>query len=138
MLGAFTARQRPATPSYAQTTFYSETMGSIARVKSEIEAIGLPPSVDRMVRLQHVIAALSGILTPHEVADTVLLQAVEALDADAGSVVLLTDDPTRLERASTRGYPQETLEQFGPYSITDHFPATEALQSGNPIWISSP
>lgn len=90
-----------------------------------------------MIRLQHVIASLAGILSPGEVADTVLLQAIEALEADAGSVVVVTDDETRLERVSTRGYPGDTLQRFGPYSISDHFPATEALQSGNPIWISS-
>ncbi len=113
-------------------------MNSIARAKSDSKQVGTPPSVDRMVRLQHVIASLSGILTSKEVADTVLLQVVEALEADAGSVLVMTDDETRLERVSTRGYSQDTLEQFGPYSLTDRFPATEALQSGEPIWISSP
>jgi PAS domain S-box-containing protein len=90
-----------------------------------------------MVRLQGVIASLSGRLTPKEVADTVLLQAVEALGADAGSVVVVTETGRELERVSTLGYPRLTLEQYGRYSIADHFPAVEAMQTGEPIWITS-
>jgi PAS domain S-box-containing protein len=90
-----------------------------------------------MVRLQSVIASLSGTLTPEEVTDTVLLQAIEALQADAGSVLVVTEDNTRLERVSTVGYPRATVEQSGHYSITAPIPAAEAIQTGEAIWLHS-
>jgi PAS domain S-box-containing protein len=94
-------------------------------------------STDRMVRLQSVIASLSGTLTPKEVADTVLDQAMQALRADAGSVVVATDDGTRLQRISAVGYPPEVLARFGNYTVADPFPMTEAMQTGEAIWLSS-
>lgn len=95
-----------------------------------------PQSAARILRLQRVIASLSGSLTPEEVAETVLVQAIEALDADAGSVVV-TIDETRLERMATIGYPADTLDQFGQYELTDPLPAAEAIQNGEAIWIPS-
>src|SRR5947209_1939186 len=94
-------------------------------------------SADRMMRLQSVIASLAGNLTPEEVADTVLDQAIQALRADAGSVVVATDDETRLQRISAVGYPPEVLARFGNYTLTDPFPMTEAMQTGEAIWLSS-
>jgi PAS domain S-box-containing protein len=90
-----------------------------------------------MVRLQSVIASLAGSLTPKEVAHTVLDQAMQALRADAGSVVVVTDDETRLQRVSAVGYPPEVLARFGNYTITDPFPMTDAMQTGEAIWLSS-
>lgn len=81
---------RPVVAWCYGNAFYSETMDSTAR--GHAEQVHPELSGDRVVRLQSVIAALMGTLTPEEGADTVLLQAIEALRAHAGSVVLVTED----------------------------------------------
>ena len=52
----------------------------------------VPRAADRVARLQAVTAALSGALTPAQVAAVVVEQGVAALGARAGSVALLTAD----------------------------------------------
>ncbi|HEX6508421.1 MAG TPA: GAF domain-containing protein, partial [Chloroflexota bacterium] len=94
-------------------------------------------SADRVSRLQEVIASFSESLTPKQVADVVLQQAIDALQADGGSVVLATRNALELEIVSSSGFPPWIAERFGRYQVDESLPGAEAMRTGEPIWIDS-
>ncbi len=94
-------------------------------------------SADQMARLQAVTARLSGALTPDQVFNVVVEEGVPALGADAGVVVLLSDDGGWLEIARTHGYPPESLEAWWRFSVEAPVPLAEAVRSGEPVLIES-
>ena len=78
-------------------------------------------------RLQNVTESLAAAITPQDVFDVVLQQALEAVGALAGAVLLTSSDGRRLELAALRGYQADakTVWQEGP--LTGEVPAGDAL-----------
>jgi PAS domain S-box-containing protein len=88
-------------------------------------------------RLQAVTAALSQALTPSQVADVILHQGLNLLDASAAALLRVSDDGQSLIRMTTVGYPAQVSQQFERYPITSPVPAADAARSGEGIWIES-
>src|SRR5436309_5456779 len=97
-------------------------------------------AADRLRRLQTATAALTGAMTVQEVSRTVLHQAVGVVRADAGVLVLTSNDGRFLEIVARTGEP-ETLDGVGRrpdrYGVDDDAAIGEAYRSGAPVWVPS-
>ena len=129
-----------------------ELQATAAALEEQVEhaghaAVALRASEERTARLQRVTAALSGALTPREVASVVVEQGVAALGGQAGVVVTLEagGDPASapgcaggvLRLLRTIGYPAELIERWAEIPLTAPVPIAEAARTGAPIFLES-
>lgn len=91
----------------------------------------------RLARLQDITAALSGALTYQQVADVVVEQGFTMLGARNGTVSLITEDGLAIQPVSTRGYSPQTLAKFRLVPLARPTPLTDAIRTGQSVWISS-
>ncbi|MGJ5629400.1 PAS domain S-box protein [Nostoc sp. CALU 1950] len=94
-------------------------------------------SVNRTVLLQRITAALSEALTPQQVADVVVNQGIAALEATAGSVVLLTEGNTELKIVQAIGYPQSLIDAWANFPITAPNQIAETVRTRAPIFLEN-
>ena len=93
-------------------------------------------AADRARRLQIVTAALSSAVTPAEVADAVLGQGVDALEAVGGVMTRLAEDGRTLEIVGSRGLAEGLSETWLRIPLDAPMPLAEAARSGVPVWIN--
>ncbi|HEX5689962.1 MAG TPA: GAF domain-containing protein, partial [Roseiflexaceae bacterium] len=88
---------------------------------------------ERIARLQEVTAALLAALTPEDIAQIVVVQAVTALGAAAGTVMLCDDEHDELRLLAAHGYDPELVKRQRriPFSIPT--PLGEAARTGRII-----
>ncbi len=98
----------------------------------------LEASNDRLARLQQVTAALCDAASTEEVNAVILHQGLEALQASAGAVALLTEDGQHVELVSSRGYPEEVIKRFRLMPLSEPTPACRAILLGEPVYMESP
>jgi len=89
----------------------------------------------RMARLQKITAALSAAISADEVAQLVVEQAVEALGAAAGVVVLRDGEELELRRHV--GYESAVTEPWGRFGVDAPVPLAEAVRSGEIVTVES-
>lgn len=94
-------------------------------------------AAERTARLQAITAALSEALTPAQAASAVLTQGLTALGANAGSVVLFTQNGGELEILDSVGFPSEMIEKWQRFPITAQAPAAEAARTGEMVLLQS-
>jgi len=94
-------------------------------------------AADRTARLQAITASLSAALTPTQVADVMVQQAISALGACRGVVTLLTESQTELEIVRSLGYPQEIVESWQKFPLTTLVPLATAVRTQTPIFLES-
>lgn len=94
-------------------------------------------SADRTARLQTITAALSEALTPRDVATVVVEQALAALGACRGLVMLLTARGEELELLGSVGYSPEALSNWQRIPITARVPLTDVIQTQTPLFLQS-
>ncbi len=94
-------------------------------------------SVNRTILLQRITAALSEALTPQQVADVVVNQGISALEATAGSVVLLDQLGTTLKVVQAIGYPQSLIDTWATFPITAPNQIAETVRTTQPIFIEN-
>jgi signal transduction histidine kinase len=92
----------------------------------------------RAERLQALAAALSGALTPGEVARAVVEQGMAALGADAGVVALLAEGGAHLEIAEHRGYAPEAVAPWPRIPLDAPVPLAEAVRTARPVAVATP
>ncbi len=95
-------------------------------------------SASRAARLQQVTAALSHATMPSDVIEVMVNEGIAALEADAGSIVLLSDDVSALEVVLSRGYPQEAVQPWVRIPIDAPVPLAECVRTALPVWLESP
>ena len=92
----------------------------------------------RLARLQRITAALSNTITQDGVADSVLREAIVALECDAGAVVVTTDEGEQLTLLRQSGSLDSLMRSFthmqpprllGPYA--------DAVEKGGSIYLES-
>jgi signal transduction histidine kinase/PAS domain-containing protein len=88
-------------------------------------------------RLLALTDALSGALTPAEVARAVLDQGIAALGADAGVVALVGEDGGDLEVVVHRGYSDETVRPWPRVPLEADVPLVRAVRTGRPVVLRS-
>jgi PAS domain S-box-containing protein len=90
---------------------------------------------DFLTRLQAVASSLSQAMTPQQVADAVVQQALSSLGAHVGAVVLLNDNGTQLELVGTVGFPQDVIGKWKSFSVSQRVPIADAVREKSPIII---
>jgi signal transduction histidine kinase len=91
---------------------------------------------ERTAALQATTAALASALTLDRVAGVIVSEGLSAIDAHAGSVVLLTDDGV-LRIIASAGYKPEVVSAFEAFSIDDDLPLSHSIKTGNPLILHS-
>lgn len=90
---------------------------------------------DRHARLVRVSVALGGALTPEEVAEVVVAQAVEALALDAGGVAVV--EQGRLRTLASSGYEAEVVAAYEALPLEALSPLTDLLRAGQVLRTSA-
>jgi signal transduction histidine kinase/DNA-binding response OmpR family regulator len=92
----------------------------------------------RLARLQSITAALSNTVTQDEVADSVLREAIVALECDAGAVVVAAEEGAKLVLLREAGSLDPLMRSFKhlhpPRSLG---PYAEAIDKCHPIYLES-
>ena len=125
-------------PAAVHRTFEEFLLGEVDRLS------GLRRSAERSARLQRVSETLTGATTAEEVGRAVLAEAVEALGAVRGAL-LVPDPPSLVEMASLRsmrlaachGAPPKKSSPKAHGTTPEVSPAVAAMVRGEPIWIET-
>jgi signal transduction histidine kinase/PAS domain-containing protein len=94
-------------------------------------------AAERTARLQAVTAALSHATTVGEVARVAADQGMAALGADDGVVCLVTPDGDELEIVHEIGLVPGAAETFRRFPIAAPLPLSEALRTGEPVFLEN-
>ncbi len=94
-------------------------------------------STDRTACLQSITTALAEALTPGEVSDVIIGQAVSALGAYRGAITLLKPNGEELEVIRSIGFSPELLKQWQCFPTTASVPLAAAVRTQTPIFIES-
>ncbi len=92
-------------------------------------------SAERLQRLLAVSARLAQAVTPQDVIKVAVRQGREAVGASAGVAFLREDERPEMRVVYAVEYPASILVRVVP--LEEPAPATEALLSGEPVWIES-
>jgi GAF domain-containing protein len=92
-------------------------------------------AAERAARLQSVTAALAATTSVADVGAVVLTEAVDALGASGG--VLVVADEERLGVRATVGYSEGVIERIRAESTDEQLPAAVALRTGEAVWLES-
>jgi PAS domain S-box-containing protein len=94
-------------------------------------------SADRTARLQNITAALSEALTSSDVATVIVEQALAALGACRGLVMLLNTTGEELELLGSIGHPPNALSMWQRFPITSAVPLAHVVQTQTPVFLQS-
>ena len=138
LINSVQKRDASGTPLLNRTTIFNainrrEYERELLRARKTAEQ-----ATERITRLQAVIVALAEALTPVQVAEVIVHQAVAALQAQAGLVAIVTDDGASLELVHAVGYPVEVLVNWQHFLVDTPMPLTDAVRAGEPILLESP
>jgi serine phosphatase RsbU (regulator of sigma subunit)/anti-sigma regulatory factor (Ser/Thr protein kinase) len=86
-------------------------------------------------QLQALTAMLAEALTTEEVASVIVEEAVGAVGAAAGAVLLLSPDGEELEMVGSAGYATEVFADFSRFSVHAPLPAAACVREGEAIWL---
>ncbi|GAB4213236.1 MAG: hypothetical protein OHK0022_50100 [Roseiflexaceae bacterium] len=91
----------------------------------------------RLGQLQLVTTALAGAVTMEAVAAVVVEQGVAAVDASAGSLVLLDQSGEQLEIVRALGYPDALLARWQRFPLDSNTPLAEAVREHRMVLLAS-
>ena len=94
-------------------------------------------STERMARLQHITAVLARAVTTEQIAEIVIREAVEALNASEGLLCLTSQDERWLDIVRSIGLPDETVREWRRFSVSGDFPLSEAVRTRQPVFLRS-
>lgn len=94
-------------------------------------------AMDRTNRLQSITESFSEALTPDQVFEVVFEQLFGAMEASAGSIVLLTEDKMQLEIKRQVGYDEELIEKWRRFSIAADVPIAEVIRNNQAKFMTS-
>jgi len=95
-------------------------------------------SLDRSRRLEEVAEALSQVLPLDTIGRTVLTHATAALDAQAGTLRLVSDAGSTLDLISEVGFEGAVSQAYQSLPLTPGLvPVVDALRSGEPVILTS-
>jgi serine phosphatase RsbU (regulator of sigma subunit)/anti-sigma regulatory factor (Ser/Thr protein kinase) len=118
-------------PPSRPVPFEQQMLAEIRRLSS------LQRTTDRAARLQRVSAALARARTPKDVAQVVVSEGVDALEAAGGSLLIVDDDGLHLAVPGWVGYHTELVDQLRSERLDAPLPAATALRTGHPVWLES-
>ncbi|SNQ49306.1 Serine phosphatase RsbU, regulator of sigma subunit [Frankia canadensis] len=93
-------------------------------------------TAQRAARLQRVTAALAQATTAEQVAAAAVREGTAVLGA-SGGVLLVPRGAGRLDVPGSVGYGESMIATLRAERLTDRLPATDALRTGEPVWLES-
>ncbi|PDW02540.1 PAS domain-containing sensor histidine kinase [Candidatus Viridilinea mediisalina] len=90
----------------------------------------------RITRIQALTSALSETLTPGEMEQLLVHQAMVAVQADAGALRLLSGDGRKLVLRYTEGITAAMLEELQQIPIEAAQPTSDVLRTGSPLFFA--
>ncbi|MFN8474605.1 MAG: GAF domain-containing protein [Anaerolineae bacterium] len=94
-------------------------------------------AVRQMSRMQATTAALSSAVTSDEVLDVIIHEGLDTMDAQGGTLSLVTANRRDMELVRTEGYVAHYLDNWHLFPIDTPTPITEATRSGQVIVLQS-
>lgn len=94
-------------------------------------------AIDRTASLQTVTAAMSELLTPHEIMQFVIREGGSALGASAGLIGLVGEDGRTIEVVATYGYEEQAVQSYPVIPSHSADPSNEVITTRQPVWIES-
>jgi signal transduction histidine kinase/transcriptional regulator with GAF, ATPase, and Fis domain len=91
----------------------------------------------RANRLQAVTARLAEAVTPQQVLDAIVTEGVEAAEARAGAIGLLTPDGETIEIVAQRGYEQNILIGWESFPLASETPMGKSIREDTPFFFST-
>jgi PAS domain S-box-containing protein len=91
----------------------------------------------RANRLQSVTARLAEALTPQQVLDAIVTEGVEAAEARAGAIGLVTPDGETVEIVAARGYEKSVFTGWESFSIASDVPMAAAIRDHEPFFFGT-
>lgn len=88
--------------------------------------------------LQEVTAALSGAVSPTEVADVMVSRVLPLMEANGGSIHMLADKGEYLDYLGGSGYGPDVTPSFQRIPLSISSPFTDAVRERTALWIESP
>jgi len=108
------------------------------RLLSEVRRMAAAQRVsDQAARLQRVSAALARTRTPEDVASVVVYEAVAALGASGGGLLVPAADGEHLAVPGAVGYGEKLMDQLREERMDAELPAATALRTATAIWLES-
>jgi serine phosphatase RsbU (regulator of sigma subunit) len=95
-------------------------------------------AVERIARLQALTAGLAPLRDRQAVVDFVLGTGVGSLGGRTGSMCLLTPAGDELAIVAATGYPEDVLSAYGTFPLDAPLPASDAVRTGQPVYLESP
>jgi PAS domain S-box-containing protein len=92
----------------------------------------------RIEQLQRVTAALVDAVTVEDVADRVVETVRDTTTAKSATLSLLTSDGSEFEVIRMMGLPEADVAKWKRFPVADGYPSTEAVRTGEPIFLRSP
>jgi len=89
-------------------------------------------------RLRRTAEALSGALTPIEVARVIVAEGLPALGAGASEVAVLGADATVLDLMAVSGLPSEVADAWRRFPVASRVPLADAVRTNAPVMLTSP
>ncbi len=113
--------------------------GSVSRgeLRRTPQPFDTPLTSERIRRLYDVAAALSQAVTPQAVAEVTVNQGLAAAGANAGSLVLFSDDGKDLITVGSLGYSTESQARFKRFPADMPIPLCDAARTGEIIYLTS-
>jgi PAS domain S-box-containing protein len=96
---------------------------------------GMAAETERLERLQSLTAALSRAVSQEDVANVLVAQAINATDATAASVSIVTEDGEALNILASSGYEFMSHGGWERWPISVDHPLGEATRTGDPRWM---
>jgi signal transduction histidine kinase len=94
-------------------------------------------AADQTQRLHKLATALSSALEQRQIAQVVVDEGVQALQARAGVMALLDEEMSELSMLATRGYPAAIVERWQRFPLSSHMPLAEVVRTGNAVFVGS-
>ncbi|MBA3868494.1 MAG: GAF domain-containing protein [Anaerolineae bacterium] len=94
-------------------------------------------SEKRINLLLQLSAAFSQALTAHQVAEVVVEQALKALGANLGTVMVLAEQGTMLEILNLHGLSEESIQNYRRTPVDFSGPVSDAVRMDRIIWIET-
>jgi serine phosphatase RsbU (regulator of sigma subunit) len=92
---------------------------------------------ERLTRLQRATRALSTALTPDEVLGTIVQEAVEALDAQQGTIVLADKARSVLRMRHIVGFADDVLTRWHEFPLAMEVPLAVVARTGHSMYVAT-
>lgn len=87
--------------------------------------------------LQALTESLNATLTIEQIAEVIVNDGLNRLHSGTSSIYLLLEDSETLELVKLKAIPEKIYQQYRRISLNLPGPLTDALRTGQPVWINS-